>query len=98
MQCHETSVELMNVFRFFFLQPEVKCPQRVDGPENHVLHLLVGDSDVLIRVPNEQYIFINYFIISIILVYLCELFQSKRLVWTVSRLPELIEHSELVVL
>ena len=28
-------------------------------------------------------------IISIILVYLCELFQSKRLVLTVSRLPEL---------
>ncbi len=50
---------------------------------------LTGDSDVLIRVLNEQYIFINYVISSIILVYLCELFQSKRLVWTVSRLPEL---------
>ena len=50
---------------------------------------LTGDSDVLIRVLNEQYIFINYVIISIILMYLCELFQSKRLVLTVLRLPEL---------
>ena len=89
MQCHETSVELIiNEFiSFFFYNRKWNVPE--SGRTGKPRIALTGDSDVLIRVLNEQCIFINYLISSIILVYLCELFQSKRLVLTVSRLPKL---------
>ncbi len=87
LQDYHNLRELSLFFRFFSTTGSEMSPE--SGRTGKPRIALTGDSDVLIRVLNEQYIFINYVISSIILVYLCELFQSKWLVWTVSLLPEL---------